>query len=247
MLLMAVATFWSFEVPDVAAFQVPGMARVFLWHFPCPMLAVILFFGGAWSSIRIFKRISLKPFVFQTEEDPYEILKWDVKAVAAMELAYIFCLLTMATGILFSELQWKAWWSWDPRQTSFAIVLVMYAAYFALRLSFSDPAKRAANSAAYALASLLPGLFLIFVFPRLPQVISLHPSNSIMAGLIKGEYAQCVLLILFLMCVLTVYLYRIRVRTGLIELELEKNDANLAISGGSPTPTGVVRPVSLHD
>lgn len=246
---MAVAIVWSYKVPDIAQFQAPGFARVFLWHFPCPMLFTFLILFGAWFQIRMFQRIEMKPWRLAPETDSVQKGKWDVRAVACMEIGYLFAILTMATGILFSELQWGAWWSWDPRQTSFLMVLLIYAAYFAVRSAYNDPMKKAAFSAAYSLAALLPTLFLVFVFPRLPQIVrmSLHPSDSILGGKIKGEYAYCVILILVLFVVMTVYLYGLRVRAGFAEIELENNYGDLEAIGGSTAPTGVVRPVSLSE
>lgn len=241
---MGVATMWSFKVPDVAAFQFPGFARIFLWHFPCPMLFTFLIIAGAWFSFRMF----MNPKGLVPESDSYLKAQLDVKSVACMELAYLFALLTMATGIMFSQIQWGAWWSWDPRQTSFLMVLLIYGGYFTVRFSFDDPSRRATNSAVYGLAALLPTLFLVFIFPRLPQILqmSLHPSDSILGGKIKGEYAGCVVMILVLFMIMTVYIYNIRVRAGLAELELENKDARLDESGNT-APTGVVRPVSLHE
>ncbi len=246
-LLMGVAIVWSYTVPDAVGFQKPGMARIFLWHFPCPMLAVFLLMYGAWCAFRMFQSISLSPFQFKAETNYDAKVLWDLRSVAAMEIGYLFCLLTMATGILFSEVQWGAWWSWDPRQTSFLIVLLIYAAYFALRFAYSDGGKRAAFSGAYALATIVPSLFLVFVFPRLPYIksLSLHPSDSIVGGLIKGQYGQCVCFILALVTVLTVYLFKMRVQVGLLEIGLEKRNGQLENLGNNPAPTGVVRPVYL--
>ena len=231
-------------MPDVAKFQAPGFARIFLWHFPCPMLFTFLILFGAWFAVRGF----MKPSGLGSENDAVARAQWDLRSVACMELGYLFALLTMATGIMFSEIQWGAWWSWDPRQTSFLMVLLIDAAYFAIRFAYTDAGKRAAFSSAYALLALLPTLFLVFIFPHLPPIaeMSLHPSDSILGGKIKGEYAGCVILILILFTIMTVYLYNIRVRAGLAELELENNDAKLD-AGGDSAPTGVVRPVSLSE
>ena len=246
---MAVATIWTYSVPDAEAFQKPGMARVFLWHFPPSVLGTFLMMIGSWFSLRTFQRIQFKPFRFQAETDAEAKAKFDLRALACIELGYIFFILTMLTGIMFSELQWGDWWSWDPRQTSFLIVLLIYAAYFSLRFAYTDPAKKAVYGAAYALTAFLPAMFLTFVFPRLPQIkeMSLHPSDSITGGNIKGQYAQCVILLLVLFTILSVHIYRLRVRSGLLEIELEKNNGILENNGGDPTPTGVVRRVSVSD
>ncbi len=247
--VMSIATIWTYAVPDANAFQKPGMARVFLWHFPPSVLGTFLMMFGSWYAIRIFMRVQLSPFSIAPETDHEVKAKWDLRSVACLEIGYIYFILTMVTGIIFSELQWGDWWSWDPRQTSFLIVLLIYAAYFALRFAYNDTAKKAAYGAAYALTAFLPAMFLTFVFPRLPQIkeMSLHPSDSITGGGIKGQYAQCVILLLVLFAILTVYLYNLRVRSGLLEIDLEKNNGKLEDNGGNPAPTGVVRRVTVSE
>lgn len=228
--VVAAVTVWSFMVPDAQGFQRPELARIFFWHFPCPILATVLLIQGGWFS-----------FKFQRTRD----LKWDVRSVASMELGYLFCLLTMATGIIFSKVQWGAWWQNDPRQTSFLMVLLIYAAYFGLRGAINEPGRRATSSGVYALAALLPTLFLTFVFPRLPQVESFHPSESIMKGQIKGQYAYVVISVMALVAWITVWTYRLRVKAGLIELHLEEKISGLETSGGDTAGASVVRPVRV--
>lgn len=225
-------TFWSYAVPDAKAFQKPELARIFFWHFPCPILATVLLILGAWCSLNYLRTSKLE---------------WDVRSEAAHELGYVLCVLTMLTGIMFSYVQWGAWWQWDPRQTSFLLVLLVYLAYFVLRMAFQDGERKAANSAAYSLAALLPVLFLIFVFPRLPQIAqaSFHPTKSIMAGEIKGAYAQVIVATMTLMSVLCVILYQMRVKVGLAELAAETDHGNLEDHRLRTAVTGVVRPVSL--
>lgn len=226
-LIVGVVTVWSFMIMPSAGFQEPQLARIFVWHFPCPMIAVVMLWLSGWfafKQLRTGKR------------------HWDERAAAANELAYLFSLLTMATGMLFSKMEWGAWWQWDPRQTSFLLVLLIYGAYFAVRNGFSDPERRAYISSAYALAAIIPSMFLIFVFPRLPQVQSFHPSDSIMKGQIKGEYAYVVMTVMVLLFILSAWLYRLRVNVGLLEI---KKDEGLAPNSSDPTPSGVVRRVSL--
>lgn len=227
---MGLVTVWSFLVPDALGFQHPELARIFFWHFPCPILASILLMFGGWFS-----------FKYLTTKDR----KWDVCAESANELGYLFCLLTMATGIIFSQVQWGTWWQSDPRQTSFLLVLLIYAAYFAIRAAYSDGERRAGVAAAYAMSALGPAMFLIFVFPRLPQIASasFHPTQSIMAGQIKGDYAIVVILVLGLISVLAWWLFQLRIRAGLLELEGQQN--GLETYRRDSAPTGVVRPISL--
>ena len=227
---MAAATVWSYFLPDIMKFPAPKLAKILMWHLPNPMLATSLLMIGAWFSYK-----------FMTTRD----LKFDVRAIATMELGYMFCILTMATGILFSKAQWGDWWNNDPRQTSFLLVLLIYAAYFALRGAITDDVKRAVNSGGYALAALLPVMFLTFVFPRIPSLAGLHPNDTITGGNIKGEYLYCLLTFMTLFTILAVWLYRIRVRAGLLELNLEDKKNGLESTVGDPGTAGVVRPVRV--
>lgn len=218
-------------VRDAVGFQYPEFARVFFWHFPCPMMATILIWAGGYFSFKYL----------QTRD-----IEWDVRASAANELAMIFIALTMITGIFFSRIQWGAYWQNDPRQTSFLLVTCIYFAYFALRTAFSDTEKRALNSAAFALMALLPFMFLTFVFPRLPQIENNHPNGTIMSGNLKGGYALVTIEILFLVSILTHWVYRLRSRAGILELRV-KHYGDLQNTSGPTTDTPVVRRISVSD
>ena len=228
-------TVWSFLVPDAPGFNSPEFARIFFWHFPCPMMLTGLLFTAVWCAY--------KALATPAEAGGTARAAWDVRSVAALELGLVFALLTMLSGILFSKVQWGAWWSNDPRQTSFLLAMLFYGAYFAVRAAFPDPEKRAANSAAYLFATILPQIFLIFVYPRLPQVMSLHPSSTIMQGQLHGGYLYVILAMLGVVGTLTVWLYRLRVRAGL--LLLRDSDGTLETPRRRSGPRVVARSVPL--
>lgn len=229
-LVMGWIIWMSFAVGDAPLFQRPDLARIFFWHFPCPMMASLLLLQGAWYS-----------FAYVRTED----MRTDAKALATLHLGFVFCLLTMATGIVFSKSEWGAWWQWDPRQTSFLLVILIYGAYFVLRGAYRERERKAAYGAGYVLAATLPAMFLIFVFPRLPQIAgtSLHPTNSISGDLIKGAYAQVILLTLSATTLLTIWLYRIHLRVSLIELDHIQHELEISRGGAASAP--VVRPVRV--
>lgn len=229
---IAGTTIWGFLAPDAVQFPSEDLARILFWHLPCAFITVFFLIAGAVQSFKTLRA--------QGAPEP------DMKAEAANELAMVFALITMATGILFSKAQWQAWWNWDPRQTSFLFVLLILFAYFAIRAAFADPVKKAANSAAYCIAALLPILFLIFVLPRMPQVQSLHPSNTIAGGGLKGDYWRVVLANFVLFLFVGMWLYRMKVSASRLEIKLENQDGKLD-DGGERAPTGVVRPLSVPD
>ena len=122
--------------------------------------------------------------------------------------------------------------------------MLFYGAYFAIRAAFPDPEKRAANSAAYLMATLPAQLFLIFVYPRIKE--SLHPSNTIMGGQLHGGYLWAMLSMMAVVGVLTVWLYRLRVRAGL--LLIREPDERLESLENPRRPAGgrvVARPVPV--
>ena len=227
-----IATFWSFAVGDVPTFQRPELARIFFWHFPCSILAVILLCIGAYFSFRYLKT--------------NDIL-WDTRSQAAHEIGYLFCLLTMVNGMMLSKAEWGDWWQNDPRQTSFLFVLVMYFAYFAIRASMPDPIRRATNAAGYTLACILPAIFLFFVFPRLPQIQTMHPNNTILSGLIDTPYRSVMYSLLIVFSVISANLYQLRVRTLNTLRQLEDSDGPMEDFRSDTPRAGVVRPVSLSN
>ena len=74
---------------------------------------------------------------------------------------------------------WGAYWNWDPRQSSYLLLIFLYGAYLFLRAAVEDPEKKARLAAAYALFAIVPMLFLVFVAPRITR--SLHPQTVINA------------------------------------------------------------------
>ncbi|RYG43648.1 hypothetical protein EON79_16620, partial [bacterium] len=168
---------------------------------------------------------------------------WDIYAMSGLELGMIHSCVTMASGIVFSAVQWGKPWNWDARQTSFLIFMLIYGAYFALRIAIADEEKREANSAAYMLAAVLPMLFLVFVFPRLPSVqqATIHPNNTITEGLLKGDYGRVTVAALILVTTVSVRLLLLRIRAELALLDY----GTLETDRRRTAPDPVVRPVRL--
>lgn len=100
-------------------------------------------------------------------------LKNDTKAKSFAAVGVLYGILGVITGALWAKNTWGAYWSWDVKQNTSAVALLIYLAYFVLRSSFEDADKRARISAAYnifAFATLIP---LLYIIPRM--VDSLHP------------------------------------------------------------------------
>lgn len=72
---------------------------------------------------------------------------FDSLAEASAEVGLLFGAIGVALGSIWGRPTWGVWWTWDPRLTTAAILLVAYAGYLALRRFVEDPERRAVWSA----------------------------------------------------------------------------------------------------
>ena len=154
---IALAFLWA---PRVAVLG--DTTRVFYFHFPCAIGTCIAL---GWSMIH--------SALYLRRRD----LRHDDHAAASAELGLLFCLGATVSGSLWAKAMWGAYWNWDPRETSIFFLLLIYAAYLALRASLEDGPKRARLAAIYSVIAFVAVPFLVFVVPRL--YFSLHPDPLI--------------------------------------------------------------------
>jgi heme exporter protein C len=105
----------------------------------------------------------------------------DAGAVATAEVGFVFCILATVTGAIFAQIVWGVFWNWDPRETSILVLLLIYAAYFALRSAIDDAELRRRLSAVYNLFAAVTMPFLLFVAPRVADS-TLHPNCAFLQG-----------------------------------------------------------------
>ncbi len=177
-----------------------NIGRIIFFHVPVAVLSSVVYFVGA-----------VYAFHYLTRHPDMET---DAKSAAAMELGFMFCILATVTGSVFAAAQWGSYWNWDPRETSIVIMLLLYAAYLLLRgATGEDPVRRARLSAVYALVALVPGLFLIWVMPRLPALQSLHPPDTIIRmDRTSGTYKMVLYPSFLGFTMLFIWLFQMRLR-----------------------------------
>ncbi len=122
----------------VGLFVVPADAlqgevqRLMYVHVPTAWVAMLAFFVVFVMSVL---------YLIQREE------RWDLIAASSAEVGVLFTALTLVLGSLWGKPTWGVWWTWDPRLTTTAILLVIYVGYLAVRSFAEDPGKRARWSA----------------------------------------------------------------------------------------------------
>jgi len=108
----------------------------------------------------------------------------DYWSVAFTSVGMLFGVLGLLTGAVWAKYTWGSFWSWDIKQFTTLIALLIYAGYFVLRASFPDPEQRARLGAAYNIFAFVCLIPLIYILPRLSGN-SLHPGaagNPAMGG-----------------------------------------------------------------
>ena len=99
-------------------------------------------------------------------------LKWDVWAAVGAELGLAFGFALLLMGVIWQRSTWGVWWTWDPRLTSYLVVILMYGAYFVLRGSVETATERARYSAAIGI---LGYVMVIFTMLSTRILRSVHP------------------------------------------------------------------------
>src|SRR5207249_7850568 len=70
-------------------------------------------------------------------------IRFDRVAHASAEIGVLFTALCIVLGSLWGKPVWGTYWTWDPRLTTTAIMLLMYVGYLAVRRLPDNPARRA--------------------------------------------------------------------------------------------------------
>lgn len=98
--------------------------KILFLHVPAAMMAI-----NAWAMMLVASLV-------------WFIRRHHVSALAAKAAAPVGAVMTLTaivTGALWGQPMWGTWWAWDPRLTSFFVLLVFYFGYIALWSAVEDP------------------------------------------------------------------------------------------------------------
>jgi heme exporter protein C len=110
-------------------------------------------------------------------------IKWDTLALAGVEVGMALALINLVTGMIWARPIWNTWWTWDPRLTSEAVMILTYAAYLMLRNGIENPDQRRRLAAVYgilAMSTVIAVLIITRIRPDTihPVVIGPSPQNT---------------------------------------------------------------------
>ncbi|MBC6442126.1 MAG: heme ABC transporter permease [Rhodobacteraceae bacterium] len=115
-------TWGFFFTPD--DYKQGATVKIIFLHVPAAMMAI-----NAWGMMLVASVIWL-------------VRHHHVSALAARAAAPVgitMTLVALATGAIWGKPMWGTYWAWDPRLTSFMILLVFYIGYVALWEAIEDP------------------------------------------------------------------------------------------------------------
>lgn len=101
-------------------------------------------------------------------------VKWDRWALAGVEVGTALALINLVTGMVWARPIWNTWWTWDPRLTSDAIMILTYAAYLMLRAGIENPERRRRFASIYGILAIVTVLLTLFIIRIVPDTI--HPA-----------------------------------------------------------------------
>ncbi|MFN8361991.1 MAG: cytochrome c biogenesis protein [Candidatus Kapaibacterium sp.] len=195
-------------------------ARILYFHVPMSWIAVLAYVIAMVFAVKYLSRKNIRD---------------DITSASAAALGTLFCLLATVTGSIWAKFNWGSFWNWDPRETSIFVLLLIYAAYFALRSAIDNPERRARLSAVYAILAAVTVPFFIFIIPRINE--GLHPGSKgdVNIGPVISPQAealnpikQVILSLSFAgFTLLFFWMLSLHIRSKILELRLSHQDSQL--------------------
>ncbi|MFQ5690491.1 MAG: cytochrome c biogenesis protein CcsA [Gemmatimonadota bacterium] len=172
---------------------------------------------GAWLAMLSFFMVFVMSILYLVQRRP----AWDLMAASSAEIGVLFTVLTLALGSLWAKPTWGVWWTWDPRLTTTAILLMVYVGYLSVRGFAEDPEKRARWSAVVGIVGFVdvPIVYLSVYWWR-----SIHQPPSSPRS-VAPVFVAVLLLNLFAFTLCYVYLMIRRFRLAVAEQQLERVEA----------------------
>src|SRR5262245_44649976 len=100
-------------------------------------------------------------------------VKWDTLAVSSIEVRLVLALINLTLGMIWARPIWNTWWTWDPRLTSAAIMILTYSAYLMLRNSIENDEQRRRFAAVYGILAITTAIITLVITRVRPDTI--HP------------------------------------------------------------------------
>jgi heme exporter protein C len=177
--------------------------KIFYFHMPVAIVSFVALAFAAYYGIR---------FLGTREQ------RFDTCSRAAMEIVLLFVVFTMVTGDLWTRFEWGVWWTWDPRLTTYLILMLIVIAYFVMRNAVDDPERRATYASVVSVIAFVDVPICFMVTRLIPS--SVHPVVTREGGM-SPDMALAVMLVMAGMMLVAFGLYRLRFRQARLAERLQ--------------------------
>lgn len=159
LLVYTVVGGFLFAVPRLSI--VNETIRALYFHVPMWFGMVALFSASAWYAI-LYLRNPLSDH--------------DLYSIEFARTGFVYGMLGIFTGMMWANYTWGSPWHGDPKQNGAAVALLVYSAYFVLRMSVENEDQRARLSSVYNVFAFIAMIPAIFIIPRMMS--SMHPGSG---------------------------------------------------------------------
>lgn len=178
--------------------------KIFYFHMPVAIASMVALAFTAWFGMR-----------FLVTRD----IRFDMRARIATEVALVFVMMTMASGEMWERFEWGVWWTWEPRLTTYFILMLLVFGYFILRAAVDEPERRATYAAVLGIITFIDVPISFMVTRLIPS--SIHP---VIFRTDSGLSPDMLIPLLCVMCgmfCIAFMLYRWRLRTETLALRID--------------------------
>ena len=173
--------------------------KIFYFHMPVAIVSFVALVFAAYYAVR---------FLMTREQ------RFDTCSRIAMEISLLFVVFTMITGDLWTRFEWGVWWTWEPRLTTYLILMLIVIAYFVMRNAVDDPERRAVYSSVISIIALVDVPICFMITRLIPS--SIHPVVAREGGM-APDMAATVVVVMIGMMLVAFGLYRLRFRQARLQ------------------------------
>ena len=177
--------------------------KIFYFHMPVAIVSFVALVFAAYYAVR---------FLMTREQ------RFDTCSRVAMEISLLFVVFTMITGDLWTRFEWGVWWTWEPRLTTYLILMLIVIAYFVMRNAVDDPERRAVYSSVISIIALVDVPICFMITRLIPS--SIHPVVAREGGM-APDMAATVVVVMIGMMLVAFGLYRLRFRQARLQERMD--------------------------
>lgn len=178
--------------------------KIFYFHMPVAITSFLALAATAYFGVRFL----------MTRDAEY-----DLRARLSTEISLVFVMMTMVSGEMWERFEWGVWWTWEPRLTTYFILMLMVFGCFILRAAVDEPERRAVYAAVFSLVMFVDVPISFMITRLIPSGV--HPTIFRTDSGLSPDMLVPLMLAMFGMYCVAYGVYRLRLRTEHISERVE--------------------------